>query len=146
MLNFYKDYAARNDGFKVIAAEHTFSIPIYDPVTDGIMRRIDVRDGVEKEVHLRGTTDAVIQGNETGKYGILEHKTAGSVEEEYFDKLEMDEQCTSYMFSAQVEANLHDLPYKKIEFVLYNVLHKAYPRMPTITSRGDISINRQTES
>lgn len=146
MMTFYRDYAAKNDRFDVIASEHTFSVPIYDPNTDSEMRRIDPRDGVEKEVHLRGTQDGIIQDWDTEFYGILEHKSAISVDDEYFVKLDKDEQCTTYMFSAEVEARMHDLPYKEIRFVLYNALRKAYPKLPTITKRGDISINRAVES
>lgn len=146
MLTFYREWCKLNDNFTVIAAEHTFSVPIYDPVHDSIMRRVDPRDGVEKEVHLRGTQDAIVQGNETGKYGILEHKSAVSIDEDYFTKLDKDDQCTNYMFAAQVEANLYNLPYKNIEFVLYNALRKAFPRKPTITTRGLVSIDRKNES
>ena len=31
MLNYYKDYAPRNDNFRVVNVEHTFSIPIVKP-------------------------------------------------------------------------------------------------------------------
>jgi hypothetical protein len=146
MLEFYKDYSKRNDNFTVIAAEHTFSVPIYDFDNDCELMAIDWRDGKEKPVHLRGTQDAIIQDNETGKYGILEHKTAININEDYFLKLDKDEQCTTYMFAGEVEARVHDLPYTEIDFVLYNALRKAYPKPPTLTGRGDISINRQTES
>jgi hypothetical protein len=146
MLTFYKEYAARNDNFTVIAAEHTFSVPIYDFANDCELVAIDIRDGQEKPVHLRGTQDAIIQDNDTGKYGILEHKTAASINEDYFLKLDKDEQCTTYMFAGEVEAKVHGLPYTEIDFVLYNALRKTFPRWPTITSRGDISVNRQSES
>jgi hypothetical protein len=146
MLEFYKQYAKANDNFTVIAAEHTFSVPIYDFDNDCELTAVDIRDGQIKPVHLRGTQDAIIQDNETERYGILEHKTAAKIDEDYFLKLDKDEQCTTYMFSAEVEARVHDLPYKEIDFVLYNALRKAFPRWPTITSRGDISIDRSKES
>jgi hypothetical protein len=146
MLTFYKEYAEEHDNFDVIVAEHTFSVPIYDPVHDSELVMVDPRDGREKQVHLRGTQDAIIQGRETGKYGILEHKTAASIDEEYFLKLDKDEQCTTYLFAGEVEAAVHDLPYKNLEFVLYNALRKAFPKPPTITSRGNISVDRSKES
>jgi hypothetical protein len=146
MLEFYREYAKKNDNFDVIAAEHTFSVPIYDFGHDCELQAVDVRDGQTKPVHLRGTQDAIIRDRETGRFGILEHKTAVSINEDYFLKLDKDEQCTTYMFAGEVEAKVHDLPYSEIDFVLYNALRKAFPRWPTITSRGDISINRATES
>lgn len=146
MLNFYKKYAEKNDNFTVIAAEHTFSVPIYDFEKDCELTAIDIRDGKEKPVHLRGTQDALIRDNDTEKYGILEHKSAIKIDEDYFIKLDKDEQCTTYMFAGEVEARVHDLPYKEIDFVLYNAIRKAFPRWPTITTRGDISIDRSKES
>lgn len=145
MLKFYKEYAKEHDDFDVIAPEHTFSVPIFDP--DGRpLEREDARDGRVKPVHLRGTQDGIIRHRQTGKFGILEHKTAESIGEEYFEKLEKDEQCTTYMYAGQLEALIHDLPYQNLDFVLYNVLRKAYPKPPTLTSRGNISIDRQKES
>jgi hypothetical protein len=145
MLKYYKEYAAEFDDFDVISAEHTFSVPLTLPDGSYFMA-IDPRDGEYKPVHIRGTQDAIIQHRESGKYGILEHKSAISIDEEYFGKLEKDEQCTTYLYAAEREADVYGLPYKKVEFVLYNALRKAFPKPPTITSRGDISINRQTES
>ena len=50
------------------------------------------------------------------------------------------------MFAGEVEAKVHGCRTLEIDFVIYNALRKAFPQWPTITSRGDISINRQTES
>jgi hypothetical protein len=145
MLKYYKDYAEEFDNFDVISAEHTFSVPIL--LADGsTMMAVDPRDGEVKPVHLRGTQDAIIQHRQSEKYGILEHKSAVSIGEDYFLKLDKDEQCTTYLYAAELEAQIYDLPYKKVEFVLYNAIRKAFPRPPTITSRGEISIDRQKES
>lgn len=139
MMEHYLAYAGREDDFVVIAPEHTFSVPL------GI-RAIDPRDGIEKDVHYRGTQDAIVQHQESGRYGILEHKTAVSIAENYFRKLEKDEQCTSYMWSGEQEAKIHDLEYERIDFVIYNGLRKAYPRPPTMLDSGKFSIDRQKES
>jgi len=50
------------------------------------------------------------------------------------------------MFAGEVEAKVNGFPYTNIEFVLYNAIRKAFPRPPTITKRGDISIDRTKES
>jgi hypothetical protein len=146
MMTFYKDYAARNDNFRVITAEHTFSVPLRNPATGEVLRAIDPRDGEEKEVHARGTQDAVIQMLDTGLYGILEHKSAVDIGEGYFDKLDKDEQCTRYLWAGQREAEIHDLAYKKMSFVIYNAIRKAFPRPPTELKSGLFSIDRTNES
>lgn len=145
MLTFYKEYADREDNFAVITEEHTFSVPVMTP--DGfplIMK--DPRDGRTKPVHLRGTQDAIIQDLESGQFGIMEHKSAIQVGEDYHRKLEKDEQCTTYMYAAEREAAIHGLEYEKISFVLYNALRKAFPKPPTPVRNGLFSINRQSES
>lgn len=145
MLSYYKEYAEANDNFAVIVEEHTFSVPIYGP--DGnILEAIDPRDGRNKQVHLRGTQDAIIQDLENGQFGILEHKSAIAIGEEYHKKLEQDEQCTTYMVAGEIEAKLHDLEYEKIDFTLYNALRKAFPRPPTELKSGLFSTDRSKES
>ena len=146
MLEFYKEYAEREDNFAVIVEEHTFSVPVVEPLLGKNMIALDPRDGKYKEVHIRGTQDAIIQDLETGQFGILEHKTAIQIGEEYHRKLEKDEQCTTYMYAGEREAQIHDLEYDKISFVLYNALRKSYPKPPTRLKNGMFSVNRQTES
>lgn len=159
MLNYYKEYAAREDNFRVVNVEHTFSVPVTDPNGDilkwqdtrvmpnwWIVDKWEEKNGLTKEVHARGRMDAVIQDNETGQYGIIDHKTASSINDDYFRSLDLDEQCTTYLWAAEREAEIYDLEYKKVNFIVYNVLRKAYPKPPTMTSRGIPSIDRQKES
>lgn len=137
MLEFYKHYADKHDSFAVIAAEHDFSIPLWTPVSTvpGATEMFDPLYHDGKPVHYRGRMDLIIQDLETGRYGIMDHKTAAKAEgEQYIRKLEKDEQCTSYMWAAEQEAKMYDLEYKKIDFVLYNTLWKGYPRPPQITA------------
>lgn len=151
MMTFYKEYAAKHDEFEVIAAESTFSIPILDPTTGEVMRAIDIREhspnyGKELEVHARGKRDCIVQSLRTEKYLIMDHKTAAKVDEDYFLKLAKDEQVSNYHWASEAEARMYGLPYLKIDGVIYNVLRKAFPRPPTITTRGLPSLNRQEES
>ena len=134
MMQFYKDYAERNDHFTVVMPEHEFHVPIFDLVIDG------------KPALYCGIQDGILFDNETERYGILETKTAQRVDEEYHRKLEKDEQVTSYLWAAEVEAKVFDLPYKELDYVLYNALRKAFPRAPTPLKNGLPSINRQSES
>jgi hypothetical protein len=145
MLNYYKEYAEEHDTFAVICEEHTFSVPIRDS-SGQIYYAVDPRDGIRKQVHLRGTQDAIIQSLETGQFGILEHKTAVAIDEAYHRKLELDEQSITYLLAGQLEASIHGLEYEKLSFVLYNAIRKAFPRPPTPTKNGLFSINRQSES
>lgn len=139
MLGAYKEYAERNDNFEVIATEHDFFIPLG-------FEDVDPRDGVIKPVYYVGRMDMIYQSNVTGHYGLKDHKTASRIDEEFFLKLEMDEQCTSYLWAAQREAEIYDLPYTKINDIIYNVLRKACIKPPTVLSSGFLSVDRQNES
>lgn len=146
MMKYYKDYAERNDNFTVIASEHTFSVPILTP-HGTVFKSLDSRlfPSSLKEVHARGRTDTLLQDNDTGQYGILENKTASKLDEDYFRHLELDDQCTTYIWASEREAEIYDLPYRKIDFIVYNALWKKYPKPPTITSTGKPSIDRAKE-
>lgn len=100
----------------------------------------------EKQVHARGRMDLIIQDLESGRFGIKDHKTAARIDEDYFRHLELDEQCTSYLAFGELEARLYNLEYSSLEFITYQALLKAYPKPPTITTKGLPSIDRQKES
>jgi PD-(D/E)XK nuclease superfamily len=174
MMRFYKNYAAREDNFSVIGTEHNFSVPILKPdgqplymvdtrvmpegwepsneenVFGPLMRRkpatITSSEGWLKQVHARGRQDLLIQDNESGRYGIIDYKTTSRLDDDYFRHLELDEQCTTYLTLGEVEAKLYDLEYNELDFIIYQAMLKAYPKPPTITSRGFPSIDRQSES
>lgn len=154
MMKFYKRYAEVHDDFDVVMAEHTFSIPIWDYENDCILKRVDTREqspnyGKELEVHSRGRIDMIKRRIGADVLGIADHKTAMKIDEDLDEKLETDEQCTTYLYALQVEAHYYDLPHKgePIEEVLYNVIRKAYPKPPTVLKDGyNFSINRQEES
>jgi hypothetical protein len=152
MMNYYKEYAEINDDFTVVVAEHDFSVPIWDYEYNRILQAFDTREdspnyGKQLEVHARGRMDAVaIRPN--GKMPLLENKTATKWGEDELRKLESDEQCTHYLWCAEVEATYYDLPHKgePLEEVVYNVLRKAYPRPPTELKSGMFSTDRQNEA
>lgn len=170
MMKYYKDYSAKYDNFRVVATEHEFSIPILDP--DGqplylIDKRhmpedwepdfetenmygplmMDWKKGtVAKQVHARGRQDIIIQDNESGRYGIKDYKTAGRIDEDYFRHLDLDEQCTTYLWAAEREAQMYDVEWDSVDFIIYEALRKAYPSPPTMTTKGLPSLDRQKES
>lgn len=152
MMKYYKEYADINDDFVIIAAEHDFSVPIWDYENECILKSVDLRAespnaGKTLEVHARGRMDGIgIRPN--GKMPLLENKTAARWGEDELRKLESDEQCTSYLYCAEVEATYYNLPHKgePLEEVIYNVLRKAYPKPPTELKNGMFSTDRQNES
>jgi hypothetical protein len=148
MMEFYKDYAAREDDFEVVAAEAQFSIPLGFEADD--IREQSPNFGKKLEVHARGKRDAIVfypeRKDPRKQFGILEHKTAAKIDEEYFLKLENDPQCTTYIVAIVKEAMTHDLPWKTVTDVLYNGMRKAYPKPPSITTRGFPSLDKSKES
>jgi PD-(D/E)XK nuclease superfamily len=165
MLRFYKDYAEREDNFTVVATEHDFSVPVVGPNGNALylkdkrkmpegwepsderneFGRLTLESGY-KQVHARGRMDMIIQDNETGLYGVMDHKTTSRLDDDYFRNQELDEQATSYLTFGEMEARLWGLPYKNLEFITFQGLFKGYPKPPTITSRGLPSIDRNNES
>lgn len=171
MMKFYKDYAQRNDDFRVIAVEHDFSVPVLD--SDGkplymhdnrempegwepnleaenfygsLMYRVGKAGPVMKQVHARGRMDKIIQENDDGRYGILDHKTTSRLDDDYFRHLELDEQCTTYLWAGEREAQMYDLEYSDLDFITYEGIYKGFPKPPTILKSGMPSINRNEES
>ena len=152
MMSAYKEYAPHVDGFEVLVAEHDFSIPVWDFENSCILTAIDLREqspnyGKRLEVHNRGRMDAItVKPN--GKMGVIDHKTSSRIDEDFFEKLETDEQCTSYLMAAEIEAKYYELPYagQAMEEIVYNVMRKTYPKPPTLVRGGLFSIDRNNES
>lgn len=145
MMTFYREWAEKNDDFVTVAAESVYSIPLGFEAID---RREDSPNyGKSLEVHARGKRDAVIYYPQYDKYGINDHKTAARIDEDYFAKLDKDEQCSNYLWATIMEAQLYDLPWKDatVDRVLYTGLRKNYPKPPTITKNGWPSLDRQKE-
>lgn len=151
MMTFYRDYAPRNDDFVIVSPECKFSVPLIDPTTGKIMYAVDVREqspnyGKKLEVHARGMRDAIYYRPAIDKYGIIDHKTAGVIGDDYFVKLDTDPQCSTYIWASATEAKIHDLPYKEINEVLYQALRKVVAKPPTPLKKGTPSLNRTEES
>lgn len=175
MMEYYKDYAEAHDNFRVIAVEHDFSVPILDEAGNA-MYAVDTRqmpeDWIEsfdsrtipenmygplmkmtasphyilKQVHARGRMDNVIQDNEYGLFGIIDYKSTTRTDDAYFAHLDLDEQCTTYLWAGEREAQMYGFGHKTIDYIIYRALLKNYPKPPTITSRMLPSINRNEET
>lgn len=152
MMTFYKGYAELNDEFEMLVNEHVFSIPVWDYENDCILMAVDTREqspnfGKKLEVHARGRMDGIwVKPN--GRLGVIDHKTSATIKDDFFEKLETDEQVTAYLYAAEVEATYYNLPYagEAMEECIYNVLRKNYPKPPTIVRGGLFSIDREKES
>ena len=145
MMTFYKEYAERVDDFVVVAAETSFSIPLGFDCID--IREESPNYGKSLQVHARGKRDAVIYYPEMDKFGVIDHKTAARINEDYFAKLDKDEQVSTYLWATIQESKLFDLPWKNhvVDRVIYNAVRKNYPKPPSITTRGYPSLDRQKE-
>ena len=169
MLAFFVDHSQRNDDFRVVQNEHLFSVPILDlngrPMYAEDRRKMpdDWEPSEEeneygklnmgkkagiiyKQVHARGRMDQIIQENDTGKYAIRDYKTTGKLDDDYFRHLELDEQCTTYLWAAPLEAKLYGYEYTEINRIYYVALRKAFPRPPTPLKNGMPSTNKAEES
>jgi hypothetical protein len=176
MMKFYKEYSKENDNFTVIATEHEFSVPVlkpdgsplymvdkrqmpkgwepnfdagneYGPLLD--VKHLNPDDkgySIAKQVHARGRMDMIKQDNDSGYFGIQDYKTTSRLDDDYYRHIELDEQCTTYLWAGEIEARIHGLEYTQLDYITYQAMLKKYPKPPTITSRGEPSINRQTES
>jgi hypothetical protein len=152
MMEFYREWAKTNDDFVTVAAESTFSIPLGFESVD--LREDSPNFGELLPVHARGKRDAVIYWPEQDRFGINDHKTAARIDEDYFLKLEKDEQVTTYLWASIMESEMQDLPWsgKTVDRILYTALRKNYPKPPTPTYQNKetgeyraLSLNRNEE-
>lgn len=145
MLTFYKDWAARNDDFVVVAREANYSIPLGFEALD--IREQSPNYGKMLEVHARGKRDVICYWPDVDRYGLNDYKTAARIGEEYSAKLEKDEQCSNYLWATIQEASMHGLPWegKRVDRVLYTALRKNYPKPPTVLKSGFLSVDREKE-
>lgn len=112
------------------------------------MREESPNFGQKLEVHARGKRDAVLYWPEREKFGINDYKTAARIDEDYFLKLDKDEQVSTYLWATIMESQMDDLPWSgyPIDRVLYTALRKNYPKPPTPTYQGKaLSLDRQNE-
>ena len=145
MLEYYKEYAAKNDDFVVVAVESTYSIPLGFEAID---RREDSPNyGKKSEVHARGKRDQLLWYPERNKFAVQDYKTAARIDEDYFLKYEKDPQITNYLWATKAEAEFYEMPWyaKQVDRVVVTGLRKNYPKPPTVLKSGLPSLNRQTE-
>lgn len=127
LLKHYKEWASVEDNFEPYKMEVMFSLPITDPKGNPLTV-IHPKNGNEVPVVYEGRFDGIVK-DDMGHYWVLEHKTAKTFGD-WDDKLDMDEQITSYIWAAEY---LFDIP---VEGVIYNGLRKKAPTKPQLLKSG----------
>lgn len=163
MLDHYVQWVAdknRDKDWKPIFTEIEFEIPI--PVESENQKYVDARanfvalpiavddklsktkylhmyvDGMAVPVYYQGRIDLIIIDLATGKYWIIDHKTAkqfGSTL--WFD---MDTQTRSYGWAAKKVLGID------VEGVMFNRARKALPQPPKVNQNGSLSKNKQQKT
>lgn len=103
---------------------------------EGLYLHISVLDEVSSEygwqpVYYQGRIDLIIEDIETGKYWIVDHKTAAQFgSTKWFD---MDTQTRSYCWAIKKMLGID------VEGVMFNRLRKKVPSQPTVLKSGELS-------
>ena len=123
MLEHYATWAPSNDNFRVLWVEKAFTIPVKP-----------------RSPHRYGfKCDGLVQDLDTGKVGILEHKTAATIYERE-EWLDFDIQTGSYLWAIN---RVREKDGKKpAEFVIYNSLRKAVPNHLRVLKDGTLSADK----
>lgn len=129
VLTHYVDHYGKDLGIEIVAPEMPFKVKL-----------IDVGG---KPFYYVGRFDAVYRSIESGEYGLLEHKTAGTIS---IAHLEMDEQASSYWAFAPLRLRelglLNELG--DLDLVLYNFLRKA-KKDPRPQNAEGLYLNKPTK-
>lgn len=122
MLKGYVAHWGRDDNFNVISSELHFEVDVYD------------RYGKYMFTYA-GSFDLAYEDLNTGQFGLIETKTAASINTRF---LSMDEQAGSYwVFAPLVLQHLGRIPKgQDIHFILYNFLRKAMPDLRPTNAAG----------
>jgi len=111
MLRNYIERWGRDERYRVIAPEQAIQVDLY------------MADGTYLCTYV-AQLDVVVQDLETFQFGLMEHKTAGSIRT---DHLDLDEQGGTYWAVAPfwLEQKGVMKPGQDLDFILYNFLRKA---------------------
>jgi ATP-dependent helicase/DNAse subunit B len=132
MLAYYFLYSEEaDDDIIPIRTEVEFEVPVLD---------LDRKPMVWKDepVVYQGRVDLLAQVKHSGKYIIVDHKTAAQFGQT--DWLALDEQCTSYGWALEHMLGLD------ISGIMYNQLRKKAPHPPKQLKDGSLSVNKQQDT
>ncbi len=103
------DWMWENDGYKVIATEQQFILPIRNPATGRASRTFLIAGKIDKIIELPD-----------GRLAIMEHKTTGDsidADARYWKRLRHDHQITEYLWAAR------QLGYD-VQTIMYDVIRR----------------------
>lgn len=122
MLTHYGLWSQKVDGaFQVLGLERRFSVSV-----PGSM-----------QVDYEGRFDGLIRHIKSGELYVLEFKTSAYMTDNKLSMVFRDMQSTAYHWAASQEYK------QRIAGVLYRVLWKKIPDMPSMTSRGSFSRDKR---
>ncbi len=121
MLRGYVEHWRGQDDFEVMHVELPFRVPLITP--SGMASRI---------FDLVGRVDMVVRKPD-GSVWVVEHKTLGAKDSQYFRRLETDFQIRAYVWAV---SRFLGVPIKGVS---YNVLRTKLPVEPEILKNGSIS-------
>lgn len=99
-------YFEQYEPFEDAMAEIQFSLPIINPLTGHRSNTFT----------LQGKADGLARID--GKNWLVEYKTAGMIDKNYIDKMNLDSQITTYIYALQRALDI------KIEGIIYRILRK----------------------
>jgi PD-(D/E)XK nuclease superfamily protein len=122
LSGYFGYYGSRDaDDFEVLHVELPFKVPLISP--SGRASRI---------FDLVGRVDMIVQKPD-GSYWIVEHKTVGMKDKNYFRRLESDFQVRSYTWAVSRFLGV------QVKGVIYNALRTKIPVEPEVLKSGKIS-------
>jgi hypothetical protein len=148
MLQHYFMWAPQADRtYKPVRSEIEFEVPVIVPKDmvqhlpygfDAVQEEFNGRDEwclyyLNIPVVYQGRIDAIFE-DENGNYWIVDHKTAKSFGQQ--DHLNLDSQCSSYMWALWKMLNL------QTQGVIYSELRKSAPKDPEVLKSGGLSKNK----
>lgn len=83
-------------------------------------------------VVIQGRLDLIVRGVRSGRYKIIDHKTAGQFRNDY-EWMDIDPQASTYFFAAKAVLGID------VEEVIFNQLLKRSPERPAVGKRGYLS-------
>jgi len=128
MLKGYVEHWRDQDDFEVLHVELPFRVPLISP--SGIASRI---------FDLVGRVDMVVRKPD-GSLWVVEHKTVGVKDSQYFRRLETDFQVRAYVWAVSRFLGI------EVRGILYNVLRSKLPVEPEILKNGSISKRANIDS
>jgi len=123
MLTHYIVFNENQEPLEIIASPVKYAVKLRTPT------------GHKGRTILAGELDAIVRDTE-GNLFVREDKTAKDINGRFILKLDVDDQCNTYLWAA------HELDYD-VKGVIYNVLAKWVPHAPALLKSGKLSMDKK---